>query len=171
MKADLYIALVDRLNEIIGGELAWLDWDWGQLELPTENYPLQFDAVLISFPDVQWQDGGKKVQYGDQIIQVRTAIDVYSDLHTADEVKAPDRNYAIEKMKLASRVFAVLQGFSGEFFTPLKRISGGEEKRDDGLKVFVDLYITNITDTSAAKKWQDADASLKLTKQVVQEIN
>lgn len=163
MKADLYIALADKLNAALGNEIKWIDWDWGQLEVPTENYPLQFDCVLISFPDIRWEDGSNKVQYGDQVIQIRTAVDVYSDLHTADALVAPDRNYAIAKMKLPERIYGTLQGFSGNFFTPLKRVSSGEEKRDDGLKVFVDTYISNVVDIAAGKQMQETIAALKLT--------
>lgn len=170
MKAELFVAIADRLKQKLP-ELAWIDWDWGQLELPAENYPVQFDCCLISFPDGQWKTEGKNVQYGNQMIQVRTAVDVYSDTHVAGGVTAPDRNYALNKLKLESRVYAALQGFSGNFFTPLARVSSGEEKRDDGLKVFVATFLTGAVDDSAAKPMQEVQAGLNLQAERVAEIS
>jgi len=170
MKAALFIALSNRLKEM--NELAWIDWDWGQLEAPGESYPVQFDAALISFPDVEWFQETRGAQNGNVVVQVRIAIDVYEDLKIADGATAPDvaKNYAIQKLDLTRRVFKNLHGFSSDWFTPLQRIRSGEERRDDGLKVFVETYLTNGTDNDAAKEYENVNAVLKLTGQLQQSV-
>lgn len=161
MKAELFELIADKLNADLT-ELAWIDWDWGQLEVPTENYPVQFDAVLISFPDIQWQQGSGNVEYGNTVVQVRIAVDVYDSLHTADGEPSPavGRNYAKEKMKLEDRVYKCLKNFQGSFFSGLQRVSSGEERRDDGIKVFVQTYMTNMVDGDARKVMNEMNAGL-----------
>lgn len=157
------MAISNRLNEM--NELAWIDWDWGQLEAPGEVEPVQFDAALISFPDVEWFQETRGAQNGNVIVQVRIAIDVYEDLKIADGRPAPNvaTNYAIQKLDLTKRVFKNLHGFDSYWFTPLQRIRSGEERRDDGLKVFVETYLTNVVDNEAAKEYEQVIAALKLS--------
>lgn len=170
MKAALFMALSQRLNEM--NELAWIDWDWGQLEVAAEVIPVQFDAALISFPDVEWFQETRGSQNGNVVVQVRLAIDVYEDLKIADGVIAPDvaKNYATQKLDLTKRVFKNLHGFSSDWFTPLQRIRSGEERRDDGLKVFVETYLTNVVDNEAAMQYEQVMAQLNLTGSTEQSI-
>jgi hypothetical protein len=170
MKAALFLALSNRLKEM--NELAWIDWDWGQLEVAGQVEPVQFDAALISFPDVEWFQETRGAQNGNVVVQVRIGIDVYEDLKIADGATAPNvaRNYAIQKLDLPKRVFKNLHGYSTEWFTPLQRIRSGEERRDDGLKVFVETYLTNVVDNAAAREYEQVMAQLNLTGSIEESV-
>ncbi len=155
----LYSKILDRLSEI--PDLAWIDIDSGQLDWPGENYPLLFPCALIDFPSVEWQDAGNRLQHGNVSVQVKIALNVYQDANN----KTPEyiRNRALEYLKLINTVFAKLQGFDGDHFNRLTRIQTTTEKREDGLKVFTLLFLTNIRDANACPEMiQKENITLKI---------
>jgi len=170
MRSELFKEIRDLLNSKVP-ELKWIDMDWGQLDLPDQSYPLLFDCALIGFPDIDWKTGSRKLQDGDVQILVKIGVDVFNDTYVAGNISAPDVQYALSKMQLVDRIFAVLQGFEGTFFNKLDRIKSSEDKRQDGLKVFQELYMTRMRDTSAIKLVTPVQANLKTTGTFVQSID
>ena len=83
MRTELFKDIADRLKDQVP-ELKWIDMEWGQLEIPEESYPVQFDCALISFPDIPWEQLGLNVQEGLVQILIRIGVDLYSDTHTAE---------------------------------------------------------------------------------------
>lgn len=153
MRDQLFIDICDRLEAKVP-ELRWIDKDWNQLDLPDQSYPLQFDACLISFPEIPWDSLTRGAQDGVVNILVKVAVDMYNDTHIANGVTAPDRALAIAKMQLVNKVQAALHGFEGTYFSKLVRKRSVEERRKDGLLVFNEYYECRAQDNSGAINYE-----------------
>lgn len=147
MRDQLFIDICDRLNTKVP-ELQWIDKDWNQLNLPDQSYPLQFDACLISFPEIPWNSLTRGYQDGVVSILIKIAVDMYNDTHIAGGVTAPDRALAVAKMQLVNKVHAALNGFEGTYFSKFVRKRSVEERRNDGLLVFNEYYESRMQDNA-----------------------
>lgn len=145
----LFLDIGDLLGEI--QELRWIDIEAGQLEMPTESYPVQFPCALIDFPDSQFQDETHLNQQGLIQVAIRLGIDLYEDLHMIDGNDASDKGTAVKRLNLSTRVHQKLQGFETDYSSPLVRRGIQSERRDDGIKVFQLFYECAAKDDSAAK--------------------
>ncbi|MGQ0737649.1 MAG: hypothetical protein ACT4OJ_01190 [Bacteroidota bacterium] len=146
----IYKDVSDRLTDKVA-TMRWIELEYGQLEIPEENYPVQFPCSLIdiSFPECQDETHGNQqvvVQ-----ITVRTAIDPYEDLMVIDGAGVPDQQAALEKLGLFVDVYKALHGFETDYMTPLVRTSLMPERRDDGLKVVAQTFMAAAKDDSAAR--------------------
>jgi hypothetical protein len=169
MRTELFKDIADRLKDQVP-ELSWIDMEWGQLEIPEESYPVQFDCALISFPDIPWEQLGLNVQEGLVQILIRIGVDMYSDTHTADGITAPDRDLALVKLTLPDKVYKALNGFEGDYFEKIVRLRSAEERREDGLKVFNEYFVTKMRDSSAVKVYTDTNATLKVDGEFTEEV-
>jgi hypothetical protein len=169
MTDQLFLDICDRLNAQVP-VLEWIDMDWGQLELPEQSYPIQFDCCLISFPDIPWDSLTRGYQEGLVQVQVRVAVDMFNDTHIAGGVAAPDRATAAAKMQLTKAVNKALHGFDGTYFSKLTRKRTTEEKRTDGLKVWVLTYETRAQENSAAAVYDSVIASASVTGSMASEV-
>ncbi len=131
-------------------DLRWIDIEAGQLEIPEENYPVQFPCSLIDFVQMEASNELLGNQQLDMFIQVRLGLDLYEDLHMVDGKDAPDRGTALKRLNLITRIHKVLHGFETDYSTPLVRTSITTERRDDGIKVFALIYACAAKDDSAA---------------------
>lgn len=162
MRDQLFIDIADRLDAMVP-ELQWIDKDWNQLDLPDQSYPLQFDACLISFPEIPWNTLTRGWQDGVVSILVRLCVDMYNDTHIAAGVTAPDRALAMQKMQLVNKVHAALHGFEGSYFNKLKRVRSAEEKRQDGILVFNEYYETRAQEFAGEGAYQEKTVSPHVT--------
>lgn len=162
MRDQLFTDICDRLNTNVP-ELNWIDMDWGQLELPEQSYPLQFDACLISFPEIPWDTLTRGAQDGVVNILVKVCVDMYNDTHIVNNVTAPDRALAITKLQLVNKIQAALHGFEGTYFSKLTRKRSVEEKRQDGLKVFNEYFECRMQDNSGAVNYTKVTAAPVVT--------
>ncbi|MBS1641562.1 MAG: hypothetical protein JSR11_03705 [Bacteroidetes bacterium] len=144
----LFKSIANRLSNI--EELRWIDLEVGQLEIPLESYPVQFPCALIDFPVIDAQQELERNQQLLTTIQIRIGIDLYEDLHMVDGNATPDREAALERLQILTKVHKCLQGYEEDYFTPLVRMNVQTERRDDGIKVFSILYGTVAKDDSAA---------------------
>ena len=151
----LFLHLSEQLATV--GEFSWIDLECGQLEIPTETYPITFPCALIDFPSAETQDETLGNQQALPSIQIRVGIDLYEDLHMAEGNAAPDRATAIKRISLITKVHKVLQGYEEDFFTPLSRTGIQTERRDDGIKVFALQYSCAAKDDSAAKEYEEKE--------------
>ncbi|NNV54543.1 hypothetical protein [Limnovirga soli] len=150
MIEQLFKDVTDRLALQVP-ELRWIDLEFGQLEIPDEHYPVQFPCVLVDFPDIPFTDEGFGNQQGVVNIQLRLALDLYEDYHIVDGNDAPQRDTAFERLQIINKIHQALHWWEGDYFTPLSRILISSERRDDGLKVFTLVYVSQAKDDSAAK--------------------
>lgn len=141
----LYQKIMERLDANVP-ELRWIDLDQGQLETPEDSYPVQFPCCLIDFTNIIWQNVGRQLQAGDVTISLRVGFDIYEDTNNlSPEVS---RNNGLLKLRLLNKIHHYIQGFGGEHFNRLNRIGTFQEKREDGLKVYNLVYITNMRDNN-----------------------
>lgn len=145
----LFLDISDRLATV--DDIEWIDLEAGQLEIPEETYPVQFPCVLIDFPSAEFENETQGNQQATLMVQVKLGIDLYEDLHMSDGNATPDRDTAVNRLGLITKIHKVLHGFEGDYFTPLVRMGFQTERRDDGIKVFTLLYGTGAKDDSACK--------------------
>lgn len=128
-KKELFLALAEHLEatlvatELLPG-VAWVDKDLGQFELMEEgvlNFPLP--AVLIAFPDVDFENllGGD--QTGSGVIRLRIGFLNYYDAHTG----SPNRTAAMQFFDFNEAVHAAIMAFKQEGITGLQRVNEAED--------------------------------------------
>ncbi|MGN7787406.1 hypothetical protein ACTJIJ_22930 [Niabella sp. 22666] len=144
----LFYDISNRLASI--DELAWIDLEAGQLEIPEESYPVQFPCALVDFVDADPEDELENNQQLKLMIQVRLGIDLYEDLHMAENLPAPDRAIAIKRLSIITKLRKCLHGWESDYFTPWKFTGVTPERRDDGIKVFALRFATVAKDDTAA---------------------
>src|SRR5574343_327350 len=116
----LFESLEEHLKANIP-ELNWIDWDWGQLETLEEEYPIQFPCALIDIQNISWVNTSNNLMVGDVTINIRIAFDVYEDTHVAVGITAPDRAYALTRLKLLNKIHKYLQGYGGNILSQIGR--------------------------------------------------
>ena len=146
----IYKDISDRLTDKVAA-MRWIELEYGQLEIPEENYPVQFPCSLI---DINFNECQDELEGNQQVmvqITVRVGIDLYEDLMVIDGAGVPDQAAALEKLQLVIDVHKALHRFETDYMTPLVRTAMTTERRDDGLKVFALVYMAAVKDDSAAK--------------------
>lgn len=145
----LYLDISELLAEI--AELRWVDLEAGQLEIPMEEYPVQFPCGLVDFPSSEYQDETHGNQAGLMNITIRLAVDMYEDLHMIDGATAPDRGAGVKGINIKTKIHQKLHGMETDYSSPMVRTSVQTERRDDGLKVWAINYQCAVKDDSAAR--------------------
>jgi len=126
-------------------ELSLIDEDYGQLEaIETEEdtYPVTFPCVLISIPEVNWEQLGGASQRGTASITVRLAIDCYDDTHLGSGTE----NKAADRKEFATSIHRKLQCFRSGDSSPLIRKKSSDYSRPHGIKVYETLYQCVVND-------------------------
>lgn len=126
-------------------ELSLIDEDYGQLEaIETEEdtYPVTFPCVLISIPEVLWEQLGGASQRGTASISIRLAIDCYDDTHSGSGTE----NKAAERKAFATSMHRKLQGFVSGKNSALIRKKSSDYSRPHGIKVYETLYQCVVND-------------------------
>ncbi|HMO63316.1 MAG TPA: hypothetical protein PKC39_14620 [Ferruginibacter sp.] len=160
----LYLDVTQRLKDSLP-ELAWIELECGQLEIPEDTYPVQFPCALIDFPSIETQDETLGNQQAIIMLQLRIGIDLYEDLYIADGNRTVDTGKALQRLSLITAVHAALQLFETDYSTPLTRAGIQTERRDDGIKVFSLLYGCAAKDDTGAKRFDILEGlALKVNK-------
>ena len=126
-------------------QLSLIDEDYGQLEaIETEEdtYPVTFPCVLISTPEVIWEQLGGGSQRGTASITVRLAIDCYDDTHYGSGTKSK----AADRKAFATDIHRKLQCFRSGNNSPMIRKKSNDYSRPHGIKVYETLYQCVVND-------------------------
>ena len=133
-------------------ELSLIDEDYGQLEAietSEDTYPVTFPCVLISIPEVIWDQLGGQSQRGTASINIRLAIDCYHDTHYGSTTESK----AAERKAFATSIHRKLQGFhsptvggSGGGYSELIRKKSSDYSRPHAIKVYETLYQCKVND-------------------------
>jgi len=136
-----------RLQEKVPA-LKYIDEDWGQLDYYNPNQPVKWPCVLIDVNQVAWTNEGQHVQLGNASVSIRVA-----DMRLSNSnIKAPQaqRTRAEGILDLLTCVHAALHGWTGDNMnSPLTRLTTRKVNRDDGIREFEVIYVSQITDDSA----------------------
>ena len=117
IRSEVYKELRDRLLEKMP-DLQYVDLQKGQFDNKQKNYPIPLPACLVEFKQVQWSEstGG---QLGDCTISIRLYIDHVTDSFNGAE----QEEETIKLLDNLDNIYENMQGYSGENFNPLNRIS------------------------------------------------
>lgn len=124
--------------------LKFRDLQKGQMQNPTQNYPIPLPALLIEIGDIRFSNLSEHNQKGDGII----SLCLYLDLVTDSFDTAEQENETIELLDRMDDVFQTFEGFSIPGLTPLVRQT--EYKPQYG-KRFI-LFRVDFTTTSDSRK-------------------
>jgi len=166
MKAELFKALVERIEEI--PEIKRIDWNRDQLQKPGKNNVFLLPEVLVKIGEIQWQTkGGQGVQEGETVVTISIIQENYQEFHGP----APVVEQALAKLGFPDLLYFKLQGFSGERFTGLDRISTGEEDFLENIIVHTIGFKTKLTDDSILRELQKSrilvSPNLQINKQIL----
>jgi hypothetical protein len=141
MNQYVFTAICDRLEDAVT-ELAWIDFDTGQLDLAGERPAVAFPAALVDITLPACNDTGGGEQDVTCNIQLRLAFLPAGNTNHL----SPVREDALAIFNVVAKVHAALQGWATGELSELSRTSATTERRKDGLKVFRINYQTTFTE-------------------------
>jgi len=123
--------------------LSLTDEDYGQLDFAEDQYPVTFPCVLISAPEVAWDNLMDRTQKGTATITVKLALDCYADTHYG----STQENQATDRMKMASDINKLLNCYKfNSARGPMVRTVSRTYSLQGGIKVYENTYRVNVTD-------------------------
>ncbi len=141
---EIFQDISDRLTAEVTA-IRWIDFDLGQFEM--DPPPVSWPCVLIGFGDAAWSTFSQNIQEGQVNINIRVGFRLFERTHS--KTNQTFRDEALEHLDTVSAVHRALQGFSGECFAPLNRISQSNEKRAD-YRVYNIGYVCTLWDEPTA---------------------
>lgn len=160
-------------------ELQQCDYDLGH-GYDSEKLLYAPPAALISFPPMETNTNGGKMQTSKTYVMVRLITSALTDGDERIDNQTPDSHMAI-----MNKIFGALQGFSsslsflGQFedlagttqdynvFTGLQRTRVEPDNRPQGIMTTIQHFSCMIFDTSLIKPKQAIDQDLIITKEIV----
>ena len=117
IRSKVYKSIRDRLKEKMQA-LVYVDLQKGQLSKKQQNYPVPLPACLVELNSANWTNttGG---QLGEPKISLYLYLDLVTDSFDGSELE----NETIEILDAQDELYEIMQGFSGEDFSPLSRTS------------------------------------------------
>ena len=129
-------------------KLAWVDKNRGQIKYLSKELGIPFPAVLISFPEVDYEMLGAGVRKGACVVRITSLFENFADSF----VGSFDQETALKYFEFNDLVFEALEEFSGACFTKLIRIKETEDEDHDFLIITHTDYATELTELAAVKK-------------------
>lgn len=145
MIRNVCIAVQQKLLELHPHEIPYIAEDWGQLDFYDQRPPVNFPCALVDAAECEFADLSRKAQRGTGVLTVRIADNPPINFSAS----APDSERQFDLLGLTERVYTHLQGFCGEGFSGLTRISLRKVKRDDSIKEYELRFRFGGVDNSA----------------------
>lgn len=145
MTRNVCIAVLQKLLELHPHKIPYIAEDWGQLDFYDQRPPVNFPCALVDAAECDYADLSRKAQRGAGILTVRLADNPPINFSAS----APDSARQFDLLALVEYVYAHLQGFCGEGFSGLTRISLRKVKRDDSIKEYELRFRFGGVDNSA----------------------
>jgi len=168
LKGRIYLALLSRLTSQLSytteedprpiPSLAWVDKNHGQFNRPEMHLPVPMPAILISFPDTEWEHVGRGWQKGRMRIRVEVGYENYADSFDG----SPNIEEAIRFFEFNEATHQALQGWSCPGITTLERVADAEDDDHGNVIRTILEYETSVEDRSASKDrgTQEAEGSI-----------
>lgn len=148
--ANIYLSLMARIKSQVP-EIAWIDFDLGQLEAyDGDRPPVEWPCLLIDFASTEFAQM-QGYQEGDTPITLRLAFDEYEN--TNGDTPVPVLEQAMTYLEIEHKIHQALQAWyaDGLLTDALIRLSAGSEKRnDDNLRVRRLVYRGAFSDNDPA---------------------
>jgi len=136
----IYLQTVAQLKTIAA--LRWIDADMGQLDFYGEKPPVSFPCALVDIDLPQCDDKHETEQQCTVRVTIRLADLPKGPTHA--NVPTTYQAQALAFWDLADSVFSSLQGFETAELSAFTRRSQTTERRDDNLKVVVQVWETTM---------------------------
>lgn len=145
---DLLVAISDRLKTEVG-ELMWVDYDDGQIDVYDEQPNVEFPCALIRISLLDCKDICDGAQQCNVELYIRLAFNKKNTLPlpSTDE---ESRDQSLLRYDFFEKVYCALQGFEIKGCSPLDRGSFLREERNDDLIVHKLLFNSVFMDYSAS---------------------
>jgi hypothetical protein len=148
LKKELFIALSDHLEAKLIATVdlpaaQWIDKDLGQFELMEEgvtNIPLP--AVLISFPDTDYETMVGGDQTGTGAIRLRIGFENYYDANAGN----PDRIKALQFFEFNEAVHKAIMSFTMQKINGVKRVAEAEDLNHKSVIITEVIYEYTLFD-------------------------
>jgi hypothetical protein len=125
--------------------LKWVDKQMGQFNHPELAQLVPLPAILIGFRKTNWESESRRVQKGDSILTFWVYYENYADSFTG----SMNQDIALKFFDYNEEVHKALQGYDGDTFTKLDRISDEDDEDQDMIIGTIFEYSTLISDFSA----------------------
>lgn len=108
--------------------------------------PVKYPAVFIEFESIDWKQQGRGIQIGNARVKFHVADETYStNISSSNIAESND----VDFLDLIAGLHVSLNGFDGETFTPLSRVSEIQDVNHDQIRVWQTVYSTQFTDDGA----------------------
>lgn len=138
--------LQNQIAEKMGDALSLIDEDYGQLEALAngeDQYPVTFPCVLISTPEVEWNNLSGSTQRGKLTLTVRLAFDCYDDTHHG----SMQEQEAAGRWRQAKLLNSYIHGWKVDGCTqPMIRTHSRQYSLPGGIKVYEHQYTTVVVE-------------------------
>jgi hypothetical protein len=128
--------------------LQWVDKNRGQLLHLTKELGIPMPAILISFPEIEFEMLGAGLRKGETVVRVTSLFESYADSYFG----SVDQDVALQYLEFNDLVFSTLEGLSGSAFSSLNRIRETEDEDHDFLIITHTDYKTTLTEASSMDK-------------------
>ncbi len=125
--------------------LVWVDKQMGQFNHPELSQLVPLPAILIGFRKTAWDSESRRVQKGDSILTFWVYFENYADSFTG----SMNQDKALQFFDFNEEVHKALQGYDGDLFTALDRMSDEDDEDQDMIIGTIFEYSTVIADSSA----------------------
>jgi hypothetical protein len=127
-------------------DIKWIDQDLGQDQSDIRP-PVTYPAVLIDFPQADFDSLGGTAQSAEFTVQLKLLLDSWASASSV----SPNREEALQAYELEEKLISALHGWRTDYCRKLIRSSVASENRND-----INLRIRTITFTTAAEFYPPA---------------
>lgn len=132
---SIKLAILRRIQENMP-DIRTIAEDYGQLEYPSDKYPIFFPAVFISVDETEWETIGimsPLVQNGTRTVTLKLAFDCYHDTHAGSTTE----HFIEQRETKAKELFSMVQNWRlKKGMSPFCRIKDKEYPLGGGVKVY-----------------------------------
>ncbi len=136
-KIALYTQIRDKIKELAP---AWIDLQKGQFLNQKENYPIPLPAVLIKLGRIRWEEFSKKNQRGELTITISQYLASATDTFADSESEST----SLQILQSSDDVYEKINGLSGDFFSPLERLTDSDIDYGNGFILIETEYKVSI---------------------------
>lgn len=139
---DVYLKTVARLKTVTA--LKWIDADDGQLEFFELRPAVSFPCALVDVEYPQCEDLSDTMQMCNARVTIRLAFEPAGKTNSAAPTLV--QSAALARFVTVAACYSALQGWSDTDVGSFSRVSQITEKREDNLKVIVQVWETTFTE-------------------------
>lgn len=142
----LYVSISAQLK-ILVPELKWIDLWSRQTDFTETAEMIDFPAAFISFPNINFDDMGRKAQEANITVRIYVAYHNYQS--TSINADNAERNEALKFLEYLQKISNGLHGFSSDSTGTLARINMVEHDSGTDVCVYYLEFATNLVDEGA----------------------